>query len=293
MSRNVVAVDESASVGEIMMLIRRHQVKDFPVINSDSNFQGIVYETDILKVLYDGPDTHLIDFQDRKQVENLASRCGKLRAGDIMTRGVISLSPEDPIMRVGARMLLEKLSKLPVLQDDRVVGMVTQSDIFAAIVDHVTAASKDEKTEPSEPVSEPEVKEEAVKPSPPKAAVAKPKDGREKRFFRRVDMAIPVAYKPTEAGRPHSGKLGKTVNVSAGGLLMEVPEPIRESSLIEVALDLYQNGQPIKSTCRVVRCMPSPGNPNVLYAGLMYLAMDVTERKRIIAYLNQFAPEAA
>lgn len=60
---------------------------------------------------------------------------GDLR--DLITRrfdqgGVVSLTPDDPLLVANARMRLYDISQLPVLEGDRIVGIIDESDILAA-----------------------------------------------------------------------------------------------------------------------------------------------------------------
>ena len=54
---------------------------------------------------------------------------------DLMTYDPITIVPEDTIQEAAERMLEYKVSGLPVLQNGRVVGMVTESDIFKLFVE--------------------------------------------------------------------------------------------------------------------------------------------------------------
>lgn len=51
-----------------------------------------------------------------------------------MTSDPITVAPEDTIQGVAELMLENQVSGLPVVQNDRVIGIVTESDIFKLIV---------------------------------------------------------------------------------------------------------------------------------------------------------------
>ncbi len=70
------------------------------------------------------------------------------KCGEIMTRGVIVASPEDRIGKVSELMMRHAISQLPVVDGDRVVGMVTEEGI-------VRNLSPDIAEEPVERVMEP------------------------------------------------------------------------------------------------------------------------------------------
>lgn len=278
MDQNIVAVNEKATVRDIMVLIRKSNITDFPVIDDDGGLKGVVYERDLLHLFYDGaqggtPPSGIDDAGIEKIVQNSAG----MSVLDIMTRNVEPVAEEDALQHVGARMLFQKVPKLPVVKDREVVGMVSQSRIFAQVIGFYTDRQEADKA--------------GAQVAPPPAPQPAYTGGKERRFFRRVDMLLPIAYKAS--GRDgHSegeGRIGQTLNVSAGGLLIQIKEMLQIGVLLDIAVDLYQNGHPIISTCRVVRSIASR-EPGSYQVGLMFLAMSVSERKRILEYLNTVAP---
>lgn len=64
----------------------------------------------------------------------LNSLWSQLTVEKIMTSNVVTLSPEDPILDAAQLMLKHKISGLPVVEGDRLVGMVTESDIFRMLM---------------------------------------------------------------------------------------------------------------------------------------------------------------
>lgn len=65
----------------------------------------------------------------------------KLTVGEIMTRSVITIGPDRPA-REGARLMLDhKIGALPVLDDGRLIGIITETDIVRAFVRKTAPAS--------------------------------------------------------------------------------------------------------------------------------------------------------
>ena len=112
--------------------------------------------------------------------------------------------------------------------------------------------------------------------------------GFDKRHYKRFEKVMPVAYRlanPQGGESPGKGKLAQALNVSTGGLLLQVKELLHEQSLLDVAFDLSGKDQPIKRLGRVVRCEPSK-EAGSYEAGIMFLAMTAEERSQIEGYLN-------
>jgi len=113
-------------------------------------------------------------------------------------------------------------------------------------------------------------------------------DLQNKRFFGRASLGVSVAYKlilRDGQGQP-KGMIAQTINVSAGGLLILTKEPLPLNESLNVALDLYQNNQPIRMICRIVRCLPSK-NEGSFEVGLMFVSMGVDERRRLQAHIDK------
>ena len=53
-----------------------------------------------------------------------------MNVGDVMTRGVISVSPADTMQKAAQMMLQYDLSGLPVLEQGRLVGIITEGDFL-------------------------------------------------------------------------------------------------------------------------------------------------------------------
>lgn len=282
------AIDHSTTLAELVQLMKSHAITDCPVINSDDVLLGIVYQKDLLRAVY--KNTELKNASDADLVR-LAAEYAEKTVADIMTSDIIFANESDSVFNVGSKMVRTSLSSLPVVKNGKFIGMVSQSKIFAEIMERASRQEgPEEQTENNAGGIDIDdalaAAKKAAGTAPAPAKPASDLSGPNKRFFKRVDMAIPVAYKATNLEGEREGRIAQTVNVSAGGMMILIKENLPANTMLEVALDIYQNQQPLRSTCRVVRCMPA-GQPGHFNAGLLFLAMPVEERKKIIKYLDE------
>ncbi len=63
-----------------------------------------------------------------------------LRVRDVMTEEVLTAKPQDPIAHAARVMVENKFNCLPVLREDKMVGILTSSDLLAALVYQVDPA---------------------------------------------------------------------------------------------------------------------------------------------------------
>ena len=117
-------VSSSTSVMEAMQLLRKGGYRRLPVVDEGA-LVGLVTDRDLKEATPAVTNTSIYE---------LNYSLSKLRVGDVMVKDVFSVSPEDPVERAALLMEENKVSGLPVVEGDKVVGIVTISDILATFV---------------------------------------------------------------------------------------------------------------------------------------------------------------
>jgi acetoin utilization protein AcuB len=119
MSRRPVVVAPGATLGEARDLMFKTDVRHLPVMREDA-LVGIITNRDILSVLSQCASAD-------RELERSVS--------EFMTTPVITVSPET-LMEDAARLLRKHhIAALPVLRGERMVGIITEGDLLAALVD--------------------------------------------------------------------------------------------------------------------------------------------------------------
>ncbi len=116
MSSPVVTLTSSTRAIDALELMQARKIRRIPV-TEDGRLTGILTLGDIQAVL--GQQEHSV-------------RRASTKLGDIMTREVRTVAPDDPLERAARVMLDHDVSGLPVLDDGKLVGIITESDIFLA-----------------------------------------------------------------------------------------------------------------------------------------------------------------
>ncbi len=260
MDINIVEVQVDINLKELLALIREYGIQDFPVVDSESRFKGMVYERDLLQLLC--PQGQFAASLEPVQAA---------RISEIMHRDVATAFEHESLEEAGLRMLRAQTAMMPVIRENKIIGLVRQSHIFRELASHLIAT-----------FMPPAHHEQAVE-------VKAGSKGEDHRFFERADAILPVAYKlADEQGRTLQGeaRLAETVNISAGGLLIRTREKLPLRALIHIALDLFQDNQPIRRLCRTVRCLRAEDSAS-FKIGLLFLGMSAAERKKIDAYVKK------
>ena len=120
MSTNVVAVDEKTSIHDAKKIMEAHKIRRLPVMRKDKLI-GLVTERMLLEAS-PSPATSL-------SIHELHYLLAKMTVKDIMVKNPHTLSPDLPAeegMQLGQEM---GYGGFPIVEDGRLVGMVTESDI--------------------------------------------------------------------------------------------------------------------------------------------------------------------
>jgi acetoin utilization protein AcuB len=127
MQRRVITVGADARVGTAARLMKAKGIRHLPVVDAAGRLAGIVTDRDLRQVVLDP------SVQARLAVAPRA--LSRLVVRDVMTWGVISVTP-DMDVRDAARIMREgKLGALPVVTAGKLVGMLSETDLLVAFED--------------------------------------------------------------------------------------------------------------------------------------------------------------
>jgi acetoin utilization protein AcuB len=126
MKTNLVTVSPETSIFKARELMDTRKISQLPVTDGRAHLLGIVTDRD-LKQAWASPATTL-------SVHELTYVLQKLTVANIMTRKVITATPDMTIERAARLIHDNKISALPVLKDDRLLGIITITDLLEVLV---------------------------------------------------------------------------------------------------------------------------------------------------------------
>lgn len=132
MRAEVQSVSEATTLRDLSRAFRRYGVTTIPVVNDREELVGVVNEADLLRTMlpsYGELQDNLQYMMDFEYVEDRAQSVENLPVKDIMIRGVVSVDENAFLMRVISLFLLKACSHIPVVRDNKIVGVVTRTDI--------------------------------------------------------------------------------------------------------------------------------------------------------------------
>ncbi len=126
MKTNLVTVSSETSVFKARELMDTRKISHLPVTDGRAHLLGIVTDRD-LREAWASPATTL-------SVHELTYVLQKLTVANIMTRKVITATPDMTIERATRLIHDNKISALPVLKDDKLIGIITVTDLLEVLV---------------------------------------------------------------------------------------------------------------------------------------------------------------
>jgi CBS domain-containing protein len=140
-----VTCQAEASVTEAARILRENMISGMPVLDGE-RLVGIVSESDLLRLLAKEDEGGLwlpspfeifeVPFRDLVKWERLHSAIDDLsrkKVREVMSRNVHEVSPEDSIEEAASIMTRHRINRLPVVEEGRLVGIVTRGDIISSL----------------------------------------------------------------------------------------------------------------------------------------------------------------
>lgn len=117
MTREVVTVSPDATIAEALEEIRTHNIRHLPVVDG-GRLAGVITDRDL-----------------RLAVDPGGGGGAESTVGELMTKSPIVTAPDVPIESAAALLSEHRIGCLPVVEDEELVGILTDSDLLRAFVD--------------------------------------------------------------------------------------------------------------------------------------------------------------
>ncbi|HSJ67757.1 MAG TPA: CBS domain-containing protein [Anditalea sp.] len=122
MTSVVQTVEESASLHEVISILRKYKIRHVPVINS-GKVVGMISRTDINRLTFGAL------FEDQEDADDTI--IASLSVSQVMTSKLKYISPSDTIKDVAKIFAKEEFHALPVLDQGELKGIVTTTDVIS------------------------------------------------------------------------------------------------------------------------------------------------------------------
>jgi CBS domain-containing protein len=147
MTRSVITVAEDTPVIDAARLMIDYRTSGLPVVNAAGQLVGIVTEGDLLRRVENGtekPSTAWAGLFAPGRAADAYARSHGRKVGEVMTRGVEYVASHTPLSEVVRLMETHHIKRLPVVDEDKVVGIISRADLLRAFLHSVGAEKPSE-----------------------------------------------------------------------------------------------------------------------------------------------------
>ncbi len=117
MTREVVVVHPDVPASEAIVLLLKHKISGMPVVDEDGKLVGTLSERDCLQAFV------------HARYHNLPTTLAR----DLMTTEVETVGPDMGILEVAELFLNKHFRRLPIIEEDRLVGQISRRDVLRAM----------------------------------------------------------------------------------------------------------------------------------------------------------------
>jgi len=133
MSRPVISVTPDEPIHDVLAMFKKEHIRRAPVMK-DGKLVGIISQGDLLNAS-PSPVTTL-------SIWEMNYLLSKVTVKNVMSKKVISVTRDTPIEEAARIMADKKIGGLPVMDEDKVVGMITETDLFKVFLELMGARDK-------------------------------------------------------------------------------------------------------------------------------------------------------
>lgn len=145
MTTDVIKIDASATIGQAVQLLRKHMISGLPVTDAQGRVIGVITGGDVLRAIQQraqkiyhslfGPTQVIIDENVWNEDSN---RLLNLPVEKMMSRSPFTVHPATPVGEIADLMIRQNIRRVFVLDNDKLVGIITRNDIVRWLVSHVS-----------------------------------------------------------------------------------------------------------------------------------------------------------
>jgi predicted transcriptional regulator len=142
MARDVITIHYSASIRELSRLLAENRITGIPVIDDDGKLVGMISMRDLIReevrVLSANPEYHDIyelfsSALNVEDVEDVSVR--RMWVEEIMSRTLHTAVESTSVRELCGIMSRNRIHRIPILKDEKLIGLVTATRIIKAIAD--------------------------------------------------------------------------------------------------------------------------------------------------------------
>jgi len=141
MTKDVVTVTKETTVRELAQIFESRHFGSLPIVDENGSLTGIVTASDLIE---QGRSLHIptvislfdwvIPLEGERSLERDLQKMTAQTAGEICSADVVTISASEPVSAAADIMSSRKLHALPVVEGNKLVGMISRIDIIRNVI---------------------------------------------------------------------------------------------------------------------------------------------------------------
>jgi CBS domain-containing protein len=133
----VITVKPSSSVKEVATTLLERRISAVPVVDDQGNLVGIISEGDLMHRSEAGTERQrswwLLGWTGDETLAAEYVKAHARKVADVMTRKVITATPETPLQEIAALLEKNAIKRVPIVKDGQLVGIVSRANLIQAV----------------------------------------------------------------------------------------------------------------------------------------------------------------
>jgi acetoin utilization protein AcuB len=139
MSRDPITIEPDAAVGTAIAVMIERKVRHLPVVDDRGGLIGIVTDRDLRSLAMEWAAEPYLSVAARRRLRGIEATLENLRIKEVMTRDPVTTRPDMALSQAAALLLERHVGSLPVVDDSKLVGIITDRDAVKALTVQVPA----------------------------------------------------------------------------------------------------------------------------------------------------------
>jgi CBS domain-containing protein len=142
MSSPAITVSPTTSIREVARIMREHVISGVPVVEEDGTLLGEITEIELIARNAPVHEPRYIavlsayipvNLEEHRKYKEQLRQAMAITAADLMNKDIVTIGPDDAIEEALEAMLKPEVTMLPVIENGRVIGVLTRTDLLRLI----------------------------------------------------------------------------------------------------------------------------------------------------------------
>ena len=141
MTTDVITVTKDSSLQDLARILYENHINGVPVVDDDGRLIGIICESDLIRknkklhiptvvAIFDA----IVYLERPGKFEKEVQRVNATTVEDLYTKDVITVDEKTPIDEIATLMAEKKIYTIPVMDGDRLVGIIGKADLIRTLI---------------------------------------------------------------------------------------------------------------------------------------------------------------